>query len=202
MIERISEIYLKYGIKSVTMDDLSRELGVSKKTLYQHFKDKNEVVTKAMDYLMYIQKCGIDEALGQDDQNAIDELFGMSRLITDHLQSLNPGVAYDLQKYYPTIWNEFINYKKQTIYNYIIRNFEKGLQEGLYANDINYEIIALIYVSRMDMYGWSDLGNLSKYSFEHIFNNLFIYHVRGISNESGLHYLNQLMTSLHHNFEI
>lgn len=195
MIQRISKIYLTYGIKSVTMDDLARELGLSKKTLYQHFKDKNDVVNKAMTHLMHIQKCSINEALEQENQNAIDELFGLSRQIAEHLQSLNPAITYDLQKYYPKIWNGFIDYKKQTIYEYIIRNFEKGIREGLFANDIDYEIIALIYVSRMEMYGWTNPGNLSNYSFEHIFKTLFIYHIRGISNNSGLKYLNQLMKS-------
>jgi TetR/AcrR family transcriptional regulator, cholesterol catabolism regulator len=200
IIGRIAQLYIKYGIRSVTMDDLARELGLSKKTLYLHFNDKNDVVHKAMKHLMNIQECGIDQVLGITGQNAIDELLGISKQITLHLQNLNPALAYDLQKYYPDIWKEFIDYKKQIIYNHIIGNFEKGIQEGLYSVDINYDIIALIYVSRMEIYGWSDLGDLSKYSYEHIFNTLFIYHVRGISNKKGLEYLEKLMGTLdHHN---
>ncbi len=177
------------------MDDLAKDLGLSKKTLYQHFKDKKDVVSKAIHSIMNTQKCGIDDILEQSGQNAIDELFGISRQITVHLQTLNPAVAYDLQKYYPKIWAEFIDYKQEIIYSYIMHNFNKGTEEGLYKADLNYDIIALIYVSRMEIYGWSDLGNLKKYSFEDIFNTLFIYHVRGISNEKGLNYLQKLITS-------
>ncbi len=178
------------------MDDLARDLGLSKKTLYQYFKDKKDVVGKAIHSIMNTQKCGIDEVLEQSGQNAIDELFGISRQITLHMQTVNPAVAYDLQKYYPKIWDEFIDYKQEIIYAYIMHNFNKGVVEGLYKTDLNYDIIALIYVSRMEIYGWSDLGKLKKYSFEDIFNTLFMYHVRGISNERGLGYLEHLIQSL------
>jgi TetR/AcrR family transcriptional regulator, cholesterol catabolism regulator len=186
---KITDIFMRYGVKSVTMDDLSRELGISKKTLYQFFSDKEDLVRKVVTQMIAGQKCGIDQMLDQRGMNAIDHLLNMSRFIASHLKTLNPAMIYDLQKYYPKVWEEMVEFKQQNIFHYIMDNIRLGIEEGLYLDDINYEIIANAYVSRLEMYSRGEMKGLEKFSFDEIFNTLFIYHVRGISNNKGLRYL-------------
>lgn len=194
IIKKITETFLRYGIKSVTMDDLSRELGISKKTLYQYVSDKEEVVRKVVSLMINGQKCGIDSLLEQKGMNAIDHLFNMTRFITHHLKTMNPALTYDLQKYYASVWEEMVAFKQKNIFQYIMDNIRMGIKEGMYRNDINYEIIASAYVSRLEMYSRGDMQGLEKFSFDEIFNTLFIYHVRGISNNKGLKYLEKLIS--------
>ena len=189
---KIMEIFMRYGIKSVTMDDISGELGISKKTLYQFFSDKEDVVRKVVNQIIDGQKCGIDDMLSQPDMNAIDHLLNMTRFIADHLKTVSPSMTYDLKKHYPGVWQEMVEFKQENIFRYIMDNIRLGIKEGLYLDDINYEIIARAYVSRLEMYSRGEMKDLEHFTFEEIFSTLFIYHVRGISNKAGLQYLNKL----------
>ena len=103
IIVKVSELYMKYGIKSVSMDDVARELGISKKTLYQHFTDKDELVQKVVDYHMDMQEQEMKK-IACAGHNAIEELLMVSKNITQLLKQTNPSVTYDLQKYYPETW--------------------------------------------------------------------------------------------------
>ena len=189
IIQKIADIYFRYGIKSVTMDDLARELGVSKKTLYLHFKDKKDVVDKVIHHLIESQQCGISKALNQPNTNAIDKLLMMTQFFAEHLKNSNAALTYDLQKYYPDVWDEVIEFKREEVYKHIIENIHEGIREGIYRDDMNYEIIARAYVSRMEMYQTDLWQPLDKFPLAEVFRTLFIYHIRGVANEKGLEHL-------------
>jgi TetR/AcrR family transcriptional regulator, cholesterol catabolism regulator len=191
LINRISEMYMRYGIKSITMDDLSTELGISKKTLYQHFKDKREVVEKVVHHLIETQKCGITGMLNTPGTNAIDKLHLMTEFFAQHLKNTNPSLAYDLQKFYGDVWMEVVDFKREEIHRHIMDNIQAGIREGLYRDDLKYEIIARIYLSRLEMYQTDLWQPLEKYNLNEVFLTLFMYHIRGIANEKGLRYLDE-----------
>jgi len=175
------------------MDDLARELGISKKTLYLHFNDKKDVVRKVIDHLIKVQKCGISDALNKPGANAIDKLMMMTHFFAEHLKNSNASLTYDLQKYYPDVWDEVIEFKREEVYRHIIDNIETGIREGLYNDDMNYEIIARAYVSRMEMYQTDLWQPLDKYPLAEVFQSLFIYHIRGIASKKGMSYLEKNM---------
>jgi AcrR family transcriptional regulator len=188
IIQRVSELYLKYGIKSITMDDAARELGISKKTLYEHFKDKDELVKQFVEHHMQ-QMHEEMQKLQTSQVNAIEELLIVSKFITEYLKSISPSVTYDLQKYYPEIWRN-INFKQRDrIFQRIRDNMVRGIKEGLYRKDMNIEIIANFYLFRMEMSQTFDLIVESKYTYEELFNTSFNYHIRGIANQKGIDYL-------------
>ncbi len=193
VIQKIADIFFRYGIKSVTMDDLARDLGISKKTLYMHFKDKKDVVQKVISYLIQTQKCGINQALGHPRTNPIDKLMKMTLFFVEHLKNTNPSLTYDLQKHYPEVWEEVIQFKREEVYKNITDNIEEGIKEGLYREDMNYEIIARAYISRMEMYQTDLWQPMEKYPLEEVFKTLFVYHIRGIANKKGLNYLEKNM---------
>jgi TetR/AcrR family transcriptional regulator, cholesterol catabolism regulator len=188
IIEKVLALYLKYGIKSITMDDVARELGISKKTLYQHFSDKDDLVQKVIAFHFDQQNKEMLQ-LKKNYSNAIDDLLIVSKFISNYIKAINPSFSYDLQKYYPEIWKNITGKRREHIFKMIRQNLEKGIKEGLYRQDVKSDIIVKYYIFRIEMSNNVDLQCNNKYSFEEVFNTLFIYHIRGISNQKGLDYL-------------
>lgn len=188
IIAKVSDLYMKYGIKSISMDDVARELGISKKTIYQHFKDKDDLVNSVISYKMDSQHQEMQK-ICKLKVNAIEELLMVSKLIIHLLQNANPSASYDLQKYYPEIWKNISRDRRDHIYKQISDNMKRGIKEGLYRSDLNIDIIAHFYLFRLEMSNTLNLIVENKYSYEEIFNNFFNYHIRGIANQKGIEYL-------------
>lgn len=170
------------------MDDVSRELGMSKKTLYEFFKDKNTLVREVMEYQMNMMGEAI-LASRVEGANAIDELLTISRIVKNYLSSFNPSVNYDLQKYYLEIWQVIIEYKRQHVFTNVKNNLIKGIEEGLYRSDINPEIIARLYVSRIETTMDKHFDPYHEFNTAELFRELFFYHIRGIASKKGIEYL-------------
>lgn len=187
ILQQVSELYFKYGIKSVTMDDVSRELGISKKTLYEHFADKNDLVAKFLEF--HIQKIRVVfEEEKEDSGNAIDHLLFISKIMITFLQDLNPSVHYDLQKYYPDIFKSLFEYKRNNMLNSVKQNIERGMREGVYRKDLNPDIIAYIYVNRVEASLDADFLRNNDFTSSDLFSEMFTYHIRGISSKKGIEY--------------
>ncbi|MCX6231629.1 MAG: TetR/AcrR family transcriptional regulator [Bacteroidetes bacterium] len=187
IIEKVGELFKKYGIKSVSMDDIAQQLCISKKTLYQYFKDKADLVTKVVN----INNCEKDQKFLEIinmDLNAIDSLLEVSKHLIEMLKGMNPPIIYDLRKYYPELTKELIINRRQHVYNNIKNNIIKGINEGVYRKDLNPEIITTFYVKRIDDIFFEDEETLNKYPQHELFTQMFIYHVRGIVNSQGLAY--------------
>jgi TetR/AcrR family transcriptional regulator, cholesterol catabolism regulator len=190
ILEQVSELYFKYGIKSVTMDDVARELGISKKTLYEYFADKNDLVAKFLDF--HIQK--IREVFEVDKDcsgNAIDHLLYISKILMNFLKDLNPSVHYDLQKYYPDIFKSLFEYKRNNMLDSVKQNIIRGMKEGLYRKDLNPEIIAHIYVNRVESSMDANFLRSKDVTSTELFSEMFTYHIRGISSKKGIEYFDK-----------
>ncbi|HPS45615.1 MAG TPA: TetR/AcrR family transcriptional regulator [Bacteroidales bacterium] len=199
IIVSISTLFMKYGIKSVSMDDVSRELGISKKTLYQYFKDKDELVTKVVEHHAELLS-GEMFKMVSENANAIEQLLQVSKFVSQYLKNINPSVTYDLKKYYPQIWKNVNLNNRDYIFNQIKQNMINGIKEGLYRSDINIDIITHFYLFRMEMSQTYEMIVENKYSYEEIFNTSFNYHIRGIANKKGLEYLeNKIKTQTKYN---
>lgn len=193
-LERIlSECFLlfkKYGIKSVSMDDLARELGMSKKTIYQYVENKSDLVEKVLNYEM--GKEGLACLPGViEKMNAIDILLAVSKNVSKQLQDLNPANAYDLQKYYPVIYRDFILRKRDHVFEQVKQNFAQGISEGIYRNDLDIDLVARLYIQKLvDVHDPEFLSSVN-FSFEKVFQVMFDNHIRGIANAEGLKYYEQ-----------
>mgnify|MGYP006283885303 CR=1 FL=1 len=180
-------LYSKYGIKSITMDDLCRELGISKKTLYQHVDDKQDLIRKVIGHEIEMQRNAMEQMF-RSEMNAIDELMHVNKHI--HLsQSIHsPTFYFDLKKYYPDIYNEWIEYKRNKMYEMIMRNLNKGIAEGLFRKDMDARIISKLHVARVEMMHASTIIEEEEYSTATFIDEIFNYHIHGICNDHGLKY--------------
>ena len=115
ILVKVGELYHKYGIKSVTMDDVARELGISKKTLYLHVENKNDLVSKVMDYFLDYKDTEFLKILSKK-QNAIEELLEVGIYIIKAFRDFNPSTEYDLKKYYPVVYSKLQNIRKERMY--------------------------------------------------------------------------------------
>ena len=179
------DLYMKYGIKSITMDDVARELGISKKTLYQYVTDKDDLVGKFIDYEIAIRQEEICKCF-RIGLNAVEELFEISLFMNKMMRDQNPATEYDLKKYYPQHFQKTLNARREGVYNYILLNLKKGIKEGLYRKEMNKEVIAKLYLWRIENTQLSELFSAEEFSSIRLFVELLTYHVRGIATEKGI----------------
>lgn len=190
ILERSSLVFKKYGIKSITMDDLARELGISKKTIYKYFRDKDDLVLSITN-----MKVSMDAALckncQQNSDNAIDDLINVSKLVVEHFSNVNPTFFYDLKKYHNDAWEIVEKHKWEFVLSMIRANIERGIQENIYRDDINIEIISKLYVNSTDAIMNGEIFPWPEFKFQEVFIELIHFQINGMANENGKAYLLQ-----------
>ncbi len=189
ILEKVGGLYQRYGIKSVTMDDVARNLGISKKTLYTYVKDKNELVQLIVDGQIENHKQQDDE-LRALNVSALEEMLVVFKWVSEILNNLNPSYQYDLNKYYPHLSDKFMNFKKEQLFNNIKENLIKGKDEGIYRKEINEEIIARMNTDRnISMFSRNE--EIQNWHTKETFQEIFLYHMHAIINDKGRELLKQ-----------
>lgn len=185
---KVRELYMRYGIKSITMDDVASALGVSKKTLYKYVTDKDDLVGKVID--MEIQTGENEmECVRDTSMNAIEKLLMVSKIINHKLKSMNPSTEYDLKKYYPHHFQKLVTSRRQRMYKNVVANIEKGKEEGLYREDLDADVIGKLQVSRIENMIDNEYFGVDEFTSPKFFHEVFIYHIRGIANQKGIEFL-------------
>ena len=195
IIEKALRVFMRQGIKSVNMDDMSKALGISKKTLYLFVKDKEELVEKATDLFGQKEIEAIKEISAQK-VNAIDESLLIKKWVLSILENVHPAVAFDLEKYYPAVSRKMQENRRKVVYKSIFNNIIKGQKEGLYRKDISPEIISRIYIGRMEMLLDPNVFPPQQFHMSDVYLESFHYHIRGIASEKGLKILEQPKTKI------
>lgn len=144
------ELFFKYGIKSITMDDFAKHLGISKKTIYQFFANKDEIVNTLTKEHLVEHRCQFEES-AKSSKNAIEEIMEMMKHTSVIFTQMNPNVFYDMQKYHPESWGYFKDFKDQCIMGAVEENLQKGIQQHLYRKDIDVKIMAKLRIEQVEM---------------------------------------------------
>lgn len=150
IIEGSLELFLQAGIKSVTMDDIAKHLGMSKKTIYQFFKDKNELVIALIKKRLKDDEEDMAEIIGKSS-NVIEEMINMMKCSEEIFSRANPIVIHDLQKYHPEAWKEFQNFKSEVIVRTLEELLTKGIAQGYIRPDIDVKVLARMRVMQVEM---------------------------------------------------
>jgi AcrR family transcriptional regulator len=188
LMDKIVAMFFEFGIRNLNMDDISRSLGISKKTLYQYFKSKEDLIEK----LFYYDEMKWDIEMSKlkiDEMNAIEILLQVSLRVFEGLKQLNPKLKFELKKYYEPIYQQFMIRKQNHIFSQISKNIEKGITEGIYRNDVNIELVAGLYVRNLVMmHNNDDFCFVENITFEQVFQVMFENHIRAISTPKGIAY--------------
>lgn len=185
ILQKAEELFLRYGLKSVTMDDLARQLSVSKKTLYQFVTNKADLVEQIFHMHIAEEKALMGE-VRSNSGDAVEEMIQLARYAIQQLRKLSPTLVYDLQKYYQDIWQLIQNLHSVHVQSLIKENIERGMQQGVYRSDLNVDIIAKIYVLSTLAIVNEQTFPQKQYNKEVLFTEFIKYHIQGIASEKGL----------------
>lgn len=193
-IERIiqggEELFLTAGIKSVTMDDIAKHLGMSKKTIYQFFKDKNELVLALTKKKLQEDEEQMAEIISKST-NVIEEMINMMKCSEDILSRINPIVIHDMQKYHPDAWKQFQDFKSGVMIHTMEELLIKGIKQGYIRPDIDVKIIARMRMNLVEL-GFNSsvfpIAEFNTWTVQQQFNEHFNY---GICTLKGYKLLNQ-----------
>lgn len=145
-----AELFFKYGIRSVTMDDIAKHLSMSKKTIYQYFKEKDEIVHKLMLSQIQGHQMSFDEILSVSE-NVVDEVFHIMKRMTEIFRAINSLMFYDLQKHYPQSWKLMKDFKTDCVRKMVEGSLEKGKKDGYVRNDVNIKIMARLRMEEVEL---------------------------------------------------
>lgn len=199
LLVNCAQLFMKFGIKSLTMNDIATHLGISKKTLYLYVTDKKDLVNQTVQVQIDNEEYILEEAIN-DKGNAIDELLRINQKVSEKLQNIQAGVMYDLQKYFPEAWKIFQNHKCNYIPTIIEANIEKGIKEGLYRENVNPKIIAKLYITMLDKIFDNELFPSMEFNYKALHLEIVRYHIRGIASKKGIEYLKEKLTQTHQDF--
>ena len=192
IIEKASDLFLNLGFKSVTMDDLATEMGISKKTIYTHFQNKTELVKATTDHLFCCISDGIDTIIDQKN-GPIEELYEIKAFVMKHLKDEKASPQYQLQKYYPKIYSGLKYRQFEVMQDCVIENLDRGITSGIYRKNIDIQFISRIYFVGIVGIKDQDTFPMQKFPMIKLMEDYLEYHVRGIATEKGLEILNNLL---------
>ncbi|MAB48443.1 MAG: TetR family transcriptional regulator [Flavobacteriaceae bacterium] len=186
------DMFLNYGFKSVTMDDIANEMGISKKTIYVHFPNKTKLVEATTLYMFETISCGIDHICALE-KNPIEEVFDVKKFVMEHLKNEKSSPQYQLQKYYPKIFASLKSKQFEVMQGCVIENLNRGIKLGLYRDNINVNFISRIYFNCMVTLKDQELFPLKAFSMNTLMEYYLEYHLRGICTPKGLEKLNKIL---------
>ena len=191
---RCTQLFGRFGIKALSMDDLAGHLACSKKTLYKYFKDKRDLVSQAL----HSHIDGLEAQMAElmtGEGNAIDLALAEMEQKHKMLSAVSSTVLFDLKKYYPKVFEATHARRRDMIRRVVVHNVTRGMVQGMYRSDLNVEAVADLHLALVeDMVRQAENGTLKRPLAEH-FKELFTYHIRGIASPQGLDHLESKLST-------
>lgn len=192
IIEGAFELFRKYGVKSISMDDIARHLSISKKTIYQHFEDKDRLVLDVLTFELTNDKNRLN-AINDNSKDVIDELMKLGEYMKNHVMNINPALLFDLKKYHPASWKYFQEFKKGFIVDMLLKSIDRGIKEGFFREDLNAPVLARLRAEQIE------IGFNEEIYPSEVFNNgdvqleFFKHFIYGVSTLKGHERLDEIM---------
>lgn len=184
ILKAAESLFMKYGVRSISMDDISRQLSVSKKTLYQHFSDKEDIVSMTCQIHLETVANKFQE-INRTAKNAIEELAKISMCLRQIAEETNPSLLFDLQKYHPKAWAVWLSHKNKTIRESVVRNLKQGIEEGHYRPELNVDVIAAMRLELTQLAFDDNVFPTSRYRLSDVQMEMFDHFVHGLVTEKG-----------------
>ena len=187
ILKNVGKLYFKFGIRGVTMDDIAAEFGISKKTLYQYFTDKEDLVSQVIDYYLENPMFKMNR---DDSGNAIDHYFSLRKHVSEVLKHFNNNLEFELKRTYPELYQKVYDFKRKRIYDDSVKNIAEGIKDGLFRPELDPDTIAKLTVGRMLLTLNPDFEVFSENEVLHMefFDKVMDYHIHGIGTEKGINY--------------
>jgi AcrR family transcriptional regulator len=185
IIAKAHELFMRYGVRSISMDEIASQLGMSKKTSYQYFTDKDNLVEQVI--ADEIERNAERSTIQcQQSENAIHEVFLAIEMVEDMLKNMNPLLLCELEKYHPKAFRQFYEHKNKFLYQEIIRNLKRGIEEELYRSDIKIDILAAYRIESIFLiFNPAFNQSIGKYSLAELAEAITQHFLYGIATAKG-----------------
>ena len=195
ILKQAGNLFLKFGIRGVTMDDVAAEFGISKKTLYQYFKDKEDMVNQVIDYYLEnpVFKLNCD-----GKGNSIDRYFALRQHVSKTVKHFNNNLEFELKKTYPQLHIKVHKFKRERIYNDTLKSIRDGISDGLFRPEISPDVIAKLQVGRMlcTLNPENEIFTEEEISTLELFDKMMDYHIHAICTEKGIKYYRKQLNKI------
>jgi AcrR family transcriptional regulator len=190
IIIEAARLFGRNGIKSVSMDDIAQHLGVSKKTIYKWFQNKDEIVHSVMqNHLSQIESdC---EGVICEAENAVHELFQVMLMNKKVLAEIHPSIFYDLQKYHPASWQLWVEHKNKFLLGKVKENLQRGIHEGLFRDDLDVELMGRLRLAVIELAFNPDLFPPDRFNLQRVQEACFEHYILGIATLKGHKLINK-----------
>jgi AcrR family transcriptional regulator len=189
-----SQLFLERGFKSITMDDIANEIGMSKKTIYSEYSNKTSLVEDCVMNKFCHLSDGIDLIIAME-KNAIEELYEIKKYVMSHLNDEKSSPQFQLMKYYPKIHKNLKLMQFDKMHKCILLNVDRGLEQGLFRDNINPEFVARIYFTGLNSIKDQNMFPLEQFPIGKLMDSFLEYHIRGIVTPKGKTILNNIINS-------
>jgi len=186
------DLFFKFGVRSVSMDDIASEVGISKKTIYQFYKDKNELVESVLAHIIERNTQHCSSCL-MEAENAVHEAVLNLDFVIEIFKSMNASLLYDLKKYHPKAFTLFQKYKNEFLLNMTIKNLERGVQEDLFRAEINIPVIARLKVEAISSMFDPEIRSGLQLPLVDVQKEIIMHFLYGVINSKGLKLLNKYL---------
>ncbi len=183
-LKRVEDLFMRLGIKSITMDDVARELGISKKTLYTFVESKDDLVKKVLERHINQEKNEC-ELMVSRATNAIEEMFLVLESNSQQMAQMKSNIVYDLQKYHRDAWEIISDYQRGFLYKIVRANLERGVAEGLYRQDFDIEITTRLHIASTFQLFDETFFPQNTFKRDVIFKEYLLHYLHGILSEKG-----------------
>ena len=191
ILETADRMFMRFGVRSVSMDDVAREISISKKTLYRCFRDKNELIEMTLgNHMRKIENQSA--AIMNEEPNPIIQLAKIGEFVIEMNKNINPSLMFDLKKYYVDCYSHFMIHRDTTLRGHVMQNLQKGMEMGFYRPDLHLEFISQLYVEIITINMESQELNKLELEFHERYKQTLKYHVHGIATIKGIEELNKL----------
>ena len=196
IIHKSVDLFLNLGFKSVTMDDIANEMGISKKTIYVHFPNKTKLV-ESVTFSLFETICSGIDCICETSKNPIEELYAVKLFVMQHLKNEKTSPQYQLKKYYPQIFEALRIKQFEKMHSSVEKSLQKGVDTNLFRKDIDVDFIARMYFNGMTGIKDNSIFPQEKFNMDYLMESYLEYHLRAIVTEEGLNILNQFIKKNH-----
>jgi TetR/AcrR family transcriptional regulator, cholesterol catabolism regulator len=190
IVKGAQELFFRYGIKSITMDDVAKHLAISKKTIYQFLNDKHELVSMVTKVHLEEQERIIIE-IADRAIDPIDEVLKLSEHLRQLFQNINSSLLFEVQKYHPKAWQIFLNHREFCIHNSLAKNLKSGIEKGLYRKEIDVEIMSKLRMEEILMGFNPFIFPQQKFNLQNVQIQLIDHFLHGICTLKGHKLINK-----------
>lgn len=195
IIKGAGKLFYTKGIKRVTMDDIAEAIGMSKRTIYENFRDKTEILRETVDFLNEENRQNVEQMI-RESENVMEVIIKILHYGLESIDVVTPMFLEDMQKFFPQVWEDTVQKGRETKHKQLQELLERGKKEGLFRTEINSKLVSRIFYEQLNLIHSNEAFPIEEFPRKELFENMFLNFARGISTRKGGEILDELLSKM------